>query len=593
MAEVDALAEAGGGMTPKHAVNEAKVSQYPPTDFDTEPDWCATARELLLNDQADKALKLADRGLRAAVKAKDKRNEARARQMQALVLNELAQQDPMDIVEVTTSAAKALKVAGDPRGELWTLRLQALLLCEVLKFEESLAVVKRMQVLASESGHSDQEAMAELTHAEVCVAVGLPRYAEGKDAANVALRLYGRTSDRCGQGVCQLALSDLTRLDGDADESFQAATRAQNLFHGAEDRERLPVSREISGPAGALCRKAQAMLELAEDIEALRAAEKAVNLCHLSFRKAWEAQALVVLAKAKLVVCEEGDINHTIVKVTQLAAERVAQQRPHHRVLMAEALLTMSLALIRSEGLRSALQAARDAQVFFSKAGQASRAARAQLALAEAEVGLGRATQAKEDAEEAAKILKEIEDFNGQDRALDILDAAHQALGLPTRADIAAEEQRKRQEKLRLQQQQWALQYYQQQQQGGGGAPPPMMPQMMPSMEMQAAPRASSVEKAPIERESSPLLLQAGMDSGTIKSKVNQIASAIMGSDEDFEADTPLMEAGLTSNTAVLLRDELTKDLPGIKLPPTLIFDYPSVAAITEFVMDQSKMIAG
>ncbi|CAE7322212.1 GIP, partial [Symbiodinium sp. KB8] len=59
-------------------------------------------------------------------------------------------------------------------------------------------------------------------------------------------RLYGRTSDRCGQGVCQLALSDLTRLDGDADESFQAATRAQNLFHGAEDRERLPVSREIS-----------------------------------------------------------------------------------------------------------------------------------------------------------------------------------------------------------------------------------------------------------------------------------------------------------------------------------------------------------
>eukprot|EP00439_Symbiodinium_sp_Y106_P018573 s8986_g2.t1 len=32
---------------------------------------------------------------------------------------------------------------------------------------------------------------------------------------------------------------------------------------------------------------------------------------------------------------------------------------------------------------------------------------------------------------------------------------------------------------------------------------------------------------------------------------------------------------------------------PGIKLPPTLIFDYPSVAAITEFVMDQSKMIAG
>ncbi|CAE7588796.1 GIP [Symbiodinium natans] len=288
----------------------------------------------------------------------------------------------------------------------------------------------------------------------------------------------------------------------------------------------------------------------------------AVDLCHLSARKGWEAQALVTLAKAKLVVCEEGEINHTIVKVTQLAAERVAQMRPHHRVLMAEALLTMSLALIRSDGLRSALQAAKDAQIFFNKAGQAAQAARAQLALAEAEVGLGRAAEGKEDAEEAAKVLKEIEDFNGQDRALDILDAAHQALGLPTRAEIAAEEQRKRQEKLRLQQQQWALQYYQQQQlQGGGGAAPPM-PQMMPSMEMQA-PKAGSVEKAPLERESNPLLLKAGMDTGTIKSKVSQIATAIMGGDEEFEADTPLMEAGLTSNTAVLLRDELTKDLLG------------------------------
>ena len=48
-------------------------------------------------------------------------------------------------------------------------------------------------------------------------------------------------------------------------------------------------------------------------------------------------------------------------------------------------------------------------------------------------------------------------------------------------------------------------------------------------------------------------------------------------------------EAGLTSNTAVLLRDELGKDLPGISLPPTLIFDYPSVSAIADFVMEKAS----
>ncbi|CAE7588815.1 unnamed protein product [Symbiodinium natans] len=218
--EAGALVVANGEQLKQHATHE--VSQYPPTSLDTEPDWCTTARELLLNDQVQKALKVADRGLRTAIKAKDKGQEARARQMQALILNEMSQQDPMDIVEVTKNATKALKAAGDPRGELWTLRLQALLLAEVLQIDEALAVVKRMQVLANESSDLGQEAVAELTHSEVCIAAGLPRYAEGKDAANAAWRLYGRANDRCGQGACQLALSDLARMDGDADESFQA-----------------------------------------------------------------------------------------------------------------------------------------------------------------------------------------------------------------------------------------------------------------------------------------------------------------------------------------------------------------------------------
>mmetsp|Transcript_72966 Transcript_72966/g.171000 ORF Transcript_72966/g.171000 Transcript_72966/m.171000 type:complete len:595 (+) Transcript_72966:15-1799(+) len=574
----------------------AEALQLPPTSFESEPRWCVTVRELLENDQVQKALKAADKGLREAVKAKDKVAEARARQMQALVLSETAQYDPMDIVEVAKSAEKVLKAVGDDRGLLHTLRLHALLLSEVLQTDEAFDVVKRMRSAAAETSSTEAEAVAELTYAEVCAALGESHYTAGKDAASTAARLFGRVSDRCGQAAAHQVLSDLARIDGDADEAFQAAQRAQTLFQGSEDREKLLASREISGYAGALYRKGLAMLDLAEEVEALRVAEKAVNFCFLAGRRAWEAQALVLLAKAKLAVCEgrgeEAEFNHGIVKVTQLAADRVAHHRPQHRVLLAEALLTLASGLMRTGGLRSALQASKDAKIFFQKAGQTVQAARAQLCLAETEVGLGRAPQAKEDAEEALTVFKEAEDFSGQDRALEIIDAAHQALGLPTRAQLAAEERQKREEQLRLQQQQWALQYYQQQQAQGGPPPPmPQMPQMMQSTEMQAAPKPS--EKGPLSRESDPLLMKAGMDVSTVRVKVNQIASAIMGSDEDFEADTPLMEAGLTSNTAVLLRDELTKDLPGIKLPPTLIFDYPSVAAITDFVMDQSKMIAG
>ena len=80
------------------------------------------------------------------------------------------------------------------------------------------------------------------------------------------------------------------------------------------------------------------------------------------------------------------------------------------------------------------------------------------------------------------------------------------------------------------------------------------------------------------------------------------------------QADTPLMEAGLTSTSAVgflaellqvaagcctvrvmpmlnpvtfsRLRDELMKDLVGVNLPVTLVFDYPSISAMTELVLE-------
>ena len=77
-----------------------------------------------------------------------------------------------------------------------------------------------------------------------------------------------------------------------------------------------------------------------------------------------------------------------------------------------------------------------------------------------------------------------------------------------------------------------------------------------------------------LNREANPLDMKAGnvseafrgavatgMDVATIKSKITSVAAVIMGGEDDFEVDTPLMEAGLTSNTAVMLRDELTKDL--------------------------------
>merc|ERR1711879_1142767 len=117
---------------------------------------------------------------------------------------------------------------------------------------------------------------------------------------------------------------------------------------------------------------------------------------------------------------------------------------------------------------------------------------------------------------------------------------------------------------------------------------PKAMPKAKAAPQMAEAPAQDKA--APVARTGGggPLQVTAGMDPGIVSAKILEIATAIIGDEEGIDADTPLMQAGLTSNTAVMLRDELSKDLPGVKLPPTLMFDYPSISAIADFVVEQA-----
>merc|ERR1719336_980968 len=113
-------------------------------------------------------------------------------------------------------------------------------------------------------------------------------------------------------------------------------------------------------------------------------------------------------------------------------------------------------------------------------------------------------------------------------------------------------------------------------------------PQEMGDMGGGAPEQAQSLARQ--ERERGPALdLSAGLDISVVRNKVMDIASRITGAEEgEIEADTPLMEAGLTSNSAILLRDELSQELPSITLPVTLVFDYPSIAAMSELIVESS-----
>eukprot|EP00933_Yihiella_yeosuensis_P048038 TRINITY_DN4403_c7_g1_i1.p1 TRINITY_DN4403_c7_g1~~TRINITY_DN4403_c7_g1_i1.p1 ORF type:complete len:442 (-),score=100.86 TRINITY_DN4403_c7_g1_i1:84-1307(-) len=88
-------------------------------------------------------------------------------------------------------------------------------------------------------------------------------------------------------------------------------------------------------------------------------------------------------------------------------------------------------------------------------------------------------------------------------------------------------------------------------------------------------------------------LQASGVNEEMVKSKVLEVAMRIVGADDgEIEADQPLMEAGLTSASAILLRDSLQEELPGVNLPVTLAFDYPSIRAMSELITQSTGAAA-
>jgi tetratricopeptide (TPR) repeat protein len=173
--------------------------------------------------------------------------------------------------------------------------------------------------------------------------------------------------------------------------------------------------------------------------------------------------------------------------------------------------------------------------------------------------------EASEAADEALALYKHVEDTVGEQMAQEVLDVFKQQLK-PAQPQYVP--------------------------------PPPVAgqaPQGPSVFEQAAAQAAADAGKASapgtvaISRgPSGPALdVSAGLTVDVVKSKVLEIAMRITGAEDDeIQADTPLMEAGLTSNSAILMRDELGAALPGVSLPVTLVFDYPSISAMAELVVE-------
>lgn len=245
------------------------------------------------------------------------------------------------------------------------------------------------------------------------------------------------------------------------------------------------------------------------------------------------------------------------------------------KLFTATALCSLAEVYLSKQSADDALQSANEAVGLFMDGGDEPCAGHAWVLCAQADVLKQDYTQARDDAMEGLEIFKIAGDAQGQTYAQSVLDLVDRMAPAPApQSGFSAE----------------MMQAMMAQMGGGGGAAPAWK---MPPSAQTAAPMAAAPQVAGAVVKTGPgaaaLDMSAGITVEIISAKIKEVAMGIIGDDEDIEVDTPLMQAGLTSNTAVLLRDEMTTTIPGVNLPPTLMFDYPSIAAIADFIVERAN----
>jgi len=390
---------------------------------------------------------------------------------------------------------------------------------------------------------------------------------DGKVEADEFVEHFRAISDARGEGYAVLiAASMLFKLQR-FDEALKLGQRAQSLFNEENDMKGEADALKLNGEMQWKKNEFKAAVRLGERARALyREVEKPQGEVACMYMIAETSVRNSVKEGAKIYSDEPmpRPARDALDKGIKVAEAGIKMAR--HSDMSAAPELIGSLLCARAQGLTlkarfdEALACADEAVLHFRELGAYQLEANALMLACDNLRALQKMREAAEAADEALALYRHMEDSTGAKLASDVLDSFQQ--------------------------------YLQQQQQQQHSTPQPtagaqMQQQFMQEVQARDGP-AAKVSKP--ERAKGPALdLKAGLSLDVVKSKVQEVAMRITGADDgDIEADTPLMEAGLTSNSAILLRDELSQALPGVSLPVTLVFDYPSVAAMSELILESS-----
>eukprot|EP00913_Durusdinium_trenchii_P027978 g26232.t1 len=378
----------------------------------------------------------------------------------------------------------------------------------------------------------------------------------------LAMNYITQTGDKSKEASCLLTVATVHGTEGRLDDALRVAKEAQELFQEKKDR---------SGEARALNVLADIYCDLREVEQAVALAkEMRAKLQETGDMRA-EVGAIRTLSNIYLASEMPGESVRAANEAVQLS------KRVHDRRQLAENLILSSeanIALAMQDSLTWASRSRHPAKEAYKVAktigaGKLMGMAMHQTAyvllvtvkpdeaLKAAREAVDIFRQVDERAREAGSVILIAEIYHSKSEDEKALDAANEGLMLAK----ACGDPKKEKDANKLIEQIAGKKYAYYQPYPGGSA--------------QAAASAVAVEK------------QVGLDPNMVQATVSEMAKQAIGVDDELFLDSALMDSGMDSLTAVSFRNGLQQQL-GVKLPSSLMFDYPTMKEVANRIVELS-----
>jgi len=513
-----------------------------------------------------------------------------------------------EIYETKGDAQRALNVAKDAlwrfqeqedvRGEAaaWDGICQGH--CMNNEFQEAIDAAEQSIILLRDLAYyTDEVKMIQRT---ACIYLSMQNFEEALSRANDCVERFHAMDDMESKAEAMHTLGEIQNAMGDSEAAMQTAIDERQTFQKTghvlgeassffsicfahlqkgETEQAINTAREAArifrsvdekvGELTAMRLHSELLMSHEKWDDALRAQEKTLALALDLKDRVAEAAVTAHMAQTQAMLIgrsapdqENGDprnmkdFTRKFEACLALAEKAVGQARklgdPKH---IASTLCTLAQVHMLDRQLESTLEACKEAQSLSKDIGNKSGEAYAMTITAEAHARGGKLEQGRKVADAGLKLFNEVEDQSGIKYAMDLLEKIQEAM--PKQEERA-----------------------------------PAAARASPAASFMSQ-KGTFQDAAPVQEEETQVAkpgVRTGpkADGDSIKGKVSSVTAEILGLDDDLPEDSPLMSSGLTSNSAVLLRNKLAEELPGISLPFTLVFDYPTIGTIADYIAEQA-----